>query len=175
MGGETGRAERPRVTPELASAVSRLAQVREQLKVLETEETILRDSVVRAVADWSPEWFPLRIAGHELRRQERAGRLDLNGARAVLDRLGLVDRLPQEPRLKDVQEASRFKERVSQLGLSPGITAVILEAYDQVIEWVPEINLEEMRMLRESGQLADSDYRAMFKDQKPSVMVLVVR
>lgn len=176
MGGGNGNASaRPRVTPELASTVSRLAQVREQIKVLETEETVLRDSVVRAVAEWSAEWFPLRIAGHEVRRQERPGRLDTSAARLLLNRLGLADQVSQEPHIADAEEARRFKDRIAQLGLSPGITAVILEAYGQVVEWVPAVTLEEIRRLLAEGRLNREDYRAMFKDQKSSVTVLVVR
>jgi hypothetical protein len=167
--------ERPPLTPELAQAVSRLAQVREELKRLETEESLLREGILATVAPWPDAWFPVSVAGHELRRYRRPGRVDPTAAEDRLARLGLLTRVPRRPVLKDADLAARFPDQVATLHLDAAVADRILAWYRAIIEWQPDINGDLLAAWRANGTLPDGEYRACFRDGKPEIVVLAVR
>lgn len=166
---------RPSVSPELAAIISRLGQIRRQVKDLETEDSALRDAVLKAIVAWPQEWFPMRVAGYTLSRQERSGRLDPDAAWDCLQNLGLGTLVPQGPALANEDAALRFPDRLAGLGLSPGQVAMVLEAYGAVIQMVPQPSPELIRRWLDEGRLTEHDYRQCFKDGRPTITVLTVR
>jgi hypothetical protein len=167
--------DRPPLSPDLAQAVSRLWQVREELKRLETEEAALRDGILAAVEDWPDSWFPVNVGGHELRRSRRPGRLDATAALDRLAALGLMPRVPLRPTLANADAAVRFGERVKALRLGAEATARVLALYGEAVALVPDVNADLLRAWRSAGTLTESEYRACFRDAKPDIPVLAVR
>jgi hypothetical protein len=167
--------DRPGLTPELARAVSRLAQLRDELKQRETEEAALRDAILASIQGWPDEWFPIRIAGHELRRARRAGRLDGEKAQDRLAARGLLARVPLAPRIKDAQAAIEFPERVRRLNLDDAVTRELTLGFREAVSLEPSISADLLKAWRDNGTLPESDYRQCFKDGRSEILVLLVR
>ncbi|MCY0878314.1 MAG: hypothetical protein OWU84_05185 [Firmicutes bacterium] len=165
----------PRMTAALASAITRLGHLRQEMKTLETEEQVLREQILEATAGWPPEAFPLRVGAFELRIGERKGRVDAEAALGILTAERLTPELPQVPVIRDAHQFEAFRRALGRLNMPSETRSELVRMMKAAIEWQPLLTYEALTTLREDGRLADDDYRLCFKDQKPVVRVITVR
>jgi hypothetical protein len=162
------------VDPELASAIHRLAAVREQRHALETEEAMLRDLILRHVEHWPSDAFPLRVDAVELRRQIRPGRVDEEAALAVLDEAGLLNAAPRRY-IVHPDGVADLPARLDALRLGAKKRQLLDEALARAVSAEPHADPDFLETAARRGQLTPAQYRACFVHGRPHIVVLTVR
>ncbi len=166
---------RPAASEELRRCIVRLAAVRQQIRALETEEQLLRETLDRALSDWPDEWFPIQVESHVLRRHARAGLLDLEAARAVLAEAGRLDEAPATLQVVDEGAARQFGARVDALGLSKKAARLVRQFFDEGVGPVPELTAAWVNSQHAAGHLDDGAWRRCFRRGQPTIWVWAVR
>ncbi|MCY0897422.1 MAG: hypothetical protein OWU33_00565 [Firmicutes bacterium] len=170
-----GESSNPRMTEALASAVTRLGHLRQEIKNLETEEQVLREQILEATDGWPRDAFPVRVGAFELRIGERRGRIDGETALAVLEGERLTQALPHLPVIRDAHEVEALRRALARLAMPSDTRSELLRLMKAAIEWQPTLSYEALTALREDGRLDDRHYRLCFKDEKPVIRLVTVR
>lgn len=165
----------PTVTPELAQAVTRLGHLRRQIRDLETEENLLREEILAVVERWPREAFPLRVGAFEVRLGERKGRIDAEASRQVLETEHLLAEIPRHPVIVDDEAVEGFGRALIRLDMPENTRQALVQAYQAAIQWPPNISHEALARFAEHARLTPDEYRACFKEGKPTVTTLTVR
>ncbi len=171
MGGHAG----PRVTAELAQAVNRLGYLRRQLKELETEESLLRDSILSEIQDWPRDSFPVKVGSFEVRLGQRQGRLKTAVAMSLLADDHLLAELPLEPAIRDAAHIDKLGQALSRLAMPDATRSLLVDHYKASVEWRPVITQETLKELADRARITPEQYRSCFKDGQPVALTLVVR
>ncbi len=165
----------PQVTPELAQAVTQLGHLRRQIRDLETEENLLREQILGVVERWPREAFPLRVGAFEVRLGERKGRIDQVASLTILERERLLSEIPLEPVIISEDGVDHLRRALVKLDMPPETREALVQAYKAAIEWKPEISHEVLGRLSDEARLTPDEYRACFKEGRPTVTTLTVR
>ncbi len=165
----------PAISPELAQAVTQLGHVRRQLKDLETEEALLREQILAVVEHWPKEAFPLRVGAFEVRLGERKGRIDVAACYQVLEEERLLAEMPVEPVILDVSQVDQLRRALVRLDMPDATREQLIRSYKAAVDWQPILSHEVLAKLHQEAQLSPEEYRACFKDGKPTVTMLTVR
>lgn len=169
------RGYKPTVTLDLQETVNRIGHLRRQLKVLESEEALLRDQILIRLKDWPEEIFPLRIGEFEVRLGERKARLDPALAETILRQASLLEELPKDPQVQNAEAYTRFVEALSSLDMPTVTRRQLTSALGQAITVRAHVSQGAIDDLRHSGRLSEEEYRACFKDGRPTITTLTVR
>ncbi len=167
--------EGPVIERDLAETINRLGSIRRQLKDLETEEALLRNQVVAALAGWPAKWFPIRVGGYEIRRQQRAGKLDVDQAVKILLDKGLLALLESTPVIIGTQEVYALRVDLASQMMPPETRSVLLQDYEAAIGERPVIAVGDIEALHQQGKLTEDEWKGCFKDAKPFIEMLTVR
>ncbi len=165
----------PRVTAELAQAVTRLGYLRRQLKELETEESLLRDRILSEISLWPHRSFPMKVGTFEVRLGERKGRVDAQAAYQVLSGQRLLAEVPTQPDIEDVAQLDALGHGLARLTMPEVTRSQLVQLYQGAIKWQPQISQEMLATFQDQARLTLDQYRACFKDGKPIIVTLTVR
>lgn len=149
--------------------------MRQEIRALETEEQLLRETLERTLSDWPAEWFPIQVESHALRRHARAGSLDLEAARAALTEAGRLDEAPTTLQVVDEGAARQFPARVEALGLSKKAGRLVRQFFDEGVAPVPELTTAWVESQHAAGHLDDAAWRRCFRGSQPIIWVWAVR
>ncbi len=165
----------PTIGRDLAETVGRLGGVRRQIKSLETEESVLRQQVMNAIADWPQEWFPIRVAGYELKRQQRTGKIDVEEATKILSDKGLLDQVETEPLLLDSDALINLRVDLARQPMPTETRQQLTGEFERAIGWQPVITAEEIQQFYIHHRLEEAEWRLCFRDLKPVTLIISVR
>lgn len=165
----------PAVTPELAQAVTRLGHLRRQLKDLETEENLLREQILAVVETWPRDAFPLRVGAFEVRLGERKGRIDTAACYHILEAGRLLAEIPMAPVIREGAMLDQWRRALMRLDMPEATREALVQAYKAAIDWQPAISHELLAQWMQEARLSPEEYRACFKEGKPTVTMLTVR
>jgi hypothetical protein len=168
-------ANRPAASEELCRCIIRLAAVRQEMRALETEEQLLRDTLDRTLSGWPAEWFPIQVESLALRRHARAGSLDWEAARVVLSEAGRLDEAPTTLQVVDQGAARQFPARVATLGLSKPAVRQVRQFFAEGVGPVPELTTAWVDGQHAAGNLDDEAWRRCFRRGQPIIWVWAVR
>ncbi len=165
----------PNIGRDLAETVGRLGGVKRQIKVLETEESALRQQVMKAIAQWPQEWFPVRVAGYELKRQLRVGKVDVEEATKILSDKGLLDQVATRPEFLDIEALINLRVDLARKPMPSTTRQDLTAEFEQAIGWQPVITVHEIQEFYAHQRLDESEWLLCFRDLKPVIEVLSVR
>lgn len=167
--------ERPVIGRDLAEAIGRLGGVRRQIKALETEESALRQQVMKAIADWPQECFPVRVAGYEVKRQQRVGKVDVDEATKILSDKGLLDQVDTRPEFLDIDALINLRVDMARKPMPSQTRLELTAQFEQAIGWHPVITAQEIQDFYAHHRLEEAEWLLCFRDLKPVIEVLLVR
>lgn len=160
----------------IVQAVDRIYQIRQEIHRLELEEAVLREAVITALAGASDEDFPLRMGLHDVRLQQRAGRVDQASAIQVLAARGLDQELPQVPEILDPNALRQFEEDVvSRIPMSQRSRTHLTAGFKQAVGYRSRVDVETLRGWRSAARISEDEYRACFHDRKSEIFALTIR
>ena len=164
-----------RISGELAQAVTRLGFLRRQIKELETEESLLRDRILAEISEWPRSSFPMAVGNFEVRLGDRKGRINPVAAYEVLSHERLLAELPSEPGIQNAGEVDSLGRGLAGLPMPEDTRSQLIARYKGAIEWHPLISPEALAAWHQQARLTPEQYRACFKDGKPTQVILTVR
>lgn len=165
----------PSIGRDLAEAIGRLGGLRRQMKALETEESVLRQQVMNAIRDWPQEWFPVRVSGYELKRQQRVGKVDGEEAARILSDKGLLAQVKTQPALFNIDSLMELRVDLASKPMPSTTRQDLTDKFEAAIAWQPIITPQDLEEFRAHGHLADAEWLQCFRDLKPVIEVLLVR
>ncbi|PSR33743.1 MAG: hypothetical protein C7B46_09080 [Sulfobacillus benefaciens] len=165
----------PIIGNDLATAINRLGGIRRQLKELETEESVLRNQIMAALAEWPSKWFPIRVGGYEVRRQIRGGKVDPEQAAKILLDKGLLSQVASVPVIQDNDSIYLLRADLSRVEMPRQSRSALIADYDAAVGERPMIKGDDIQSFYQAGQLTVDEWRECFKDGKPLIEVLMVR
>lgn len=165
----------PSIGRDLAEAIGRLGGLRRQMKALETEESVLRQQVMNAIRDWPQEWFPVRVSGYEIKRQQRTGKVDGEEATRILSDKGLLDQVKTRPEFFNIDTLIELRVDLAQKPMPSATRQDLTDKFEQAIGWQPVITAQDLEEFHAHGQLEEAEWTQCFRDLKPIIEVLLVR
>ncbi|MDA8199103.1 MAG: hypothetical protein M0Z54_06695 [Thermaerobacter sp.] len=168
-------ASRPAASEELCRCIIRLAAVRQEMRVLETEEQLLRETLDRTLFGWPAEWFPIQVESLVLRRHARVGSLDWEAARTVLSEAGRLEEAPTTLQVVDERAARQFPARVATLGLPKKAVRLVCQFFDEGVAPVPELTTAWVDGQHAAGHLDEEAWHRCFRRGQPIIWVWAVR
>ncbi len=145
------------------------------MRVLETEEQLLRETLDRTLFGWPAEWFPIQVESLVLRRHARVGSLDWEAARTVLSEAGRLEEAPTTLQVVDERAARQFPARVATLGLPKKAVRLVCQFFDEGVAPVPELTTAWVDGQHAAGHLDEEAWHRCFRRGQPIIWVWAVR
>lgn len=160
---------------EIAQAADRIYQIRETVRKLELEESLLREAVLKALQDVPEADFPVRLGTRDVRVMVRAGRIDEAEAARLLTAHGLGERVQRWPEIQSVPDVRRLESGIAELSMPGKTRAALAAAFGAAIQYRPRVEASVLSGLVRSGLIDQALYRSCFKDGRAEIRMLSVR
>ena len=159
----------------IVQAVDRIYRIRNEIRQLEMEETVLRDAVLSALEEVDESAFPLRLGNHDVRVQFRSGRIDEDSAVSVLTAAGLESELVKTGEIVGTEQLLQLEESLRTATMPAKSRDALQSAYRSAIRYRMRVDLDRLKALRTGGMIDEESYQGCFRDRKSVVRALSIR